>query len=99
MAEKEDSTGGKSELVQGEDETTLANRRLNVALTALHEINTLSKVLRAHAEDELSYLIARGITMRMQELSDVAVSVLQDSVETTDELQYRVTLNEPLQIA
>lgn len=99
MAENEDGNGSARDLVQGESDTTIANRRLNVALTALHEINTLSKVLRAHAEDELSYLIARGITMRLQELSDVAVSVLQDNVETTDELHYRITLNEPLQIA
>lgn len=99
MAETDDRAGGARDLVQGEADTTIANRRLNVALSALYEINTLSKVLRAHAEDELSYLIARGITMRVQELSDVAVSVLHDTVATTDELQYRVTSKEPLQVA
>lgn len=93
-------TGGDSpDLIQGEDQTTIANGRLSLAVSALLEINTLAKVMRVHADDELSYLIARGITMRMEELSDVAVSALQAAAETTGDLSKRVTSNEPLQVA
>jgi hypothetical protein len=99
MASRKDITRDSPDLIQGDNETTIANHRLRLAVSALLEIDTLARVLRLHADDELSYLIARGITMRMQELSSVAVSVLESTAEMTDELCHRVTSHEPLQVA
>lgn len=83
----------KPDLHEGETHTEISNDRLMVALEASWEIEELSGALIANLprDDGGNFLLTRGISARIQDLSRAIMSTLSDQIDPTRRLNQIVT--------
>lgn len=82
---KKDSTGGNAPGI------TINSQRQWIGLNAACEIEKLCSVLRTvcTVRDDMEYLAIRGLSMRIEELSRIAISILDDD-DSTSALSHRL---------
>lgn len=93
MATTEDSTNRAADLRDGADETVIGYTRKMLAIGAACEIEHLCQVLRGEEGKEGAYLVVRGLSARIEDLSRAIMTALGDGVVTTSELAKIVTRN------
>lgn len=97
---KRDTTAGL-ELDVSEDSVAMNKRRRDIAFEAVAEIDKLASVLRGSVplDDNNTFYAVRGITARMQQLSSVIMSALDDEAEDTPHLWAEVNIKHESEFA
>ena len=76
------------DLHESTNEVSMSKRRQHVALDASWEIAAISDALRkvVTPKDDQEYLVVRGFSMRLQQLSEVIMAAIGDEAQPTQEL-------------
>ncbi|MDP1637600.1 MAG: hypothetical protein Q8L62_05905 [Candidatus Nitrotoga sp.] len=75
-----------------EESVTMSRDRLMICLGAAWELDALAMLLPklVSGNEEQEHLLVRGVAGRIKSLSEVLMSVLDDDMETTDNLKRKL---------
>lgn len=81
-----------TDLVIDEEKATLSGARHLVALEATWEIGKLCHVLRTVVEidESMEFYAVRGLSARIEDLSNVIMGALGDEVDSTKDLAFKL---------